>query len=217
MKFSYALILIMALLLIIVCIFIFVAPKSHAQDLFDRAEIEFNIDYIDIDKVKILGGTVKGQVMAMWMKSGSVLTKTLSKPNVEYEFREDREFDNGGSYAFTPESVFAKDRIPIQELRKESTGELASRINDLINSEWYDDYITYRLFDILFALKLNEHRGSEFVQLTMDVINTNLKNGMKPRKLVAEKSMLLTFAKGDEQLTKMANYFLEENGFEVSK
>ena len=209
MKFSYALILIMALLLIIVCLFIFVAPKSHAQDLFDRVEIEFDIDYIDIDKVKMLGSKNKGRVIAVWMKSGSVLTKTLSKSNVEYEYRE---FDSGVNYAFTPESVFAKDRIPIQELRKESTGELASRINDLINSEWYD-HITYRLFDILFALKLNEHRGSEFVQIVMDVINTNLKNEMKPRKLLAERDILLAFAEGDEQLTKMANDFLEENGF----
>jgi len=81
---------------------------SHAQDLFDRAEIEFDIDYIDIDKVKVIGGTINGQVMVVWMKSGSVLTKTLSKSNVEYEFREDREFDNGGDYAFASESIFTK-------------------------------------------------------------------------------------------------------------
>ena len=214
MKFSYALILIMALLLIIVCLFIFVAPKSHAQDLFDRAEIEFDIDYIDIDKVKILGGTIKGQVMAVWMKSGSVLTKTLSKSNVEYEYRE---FDSGVNYDFTPESIFAKDKIPIEELRKKPGEELVSMAGDLItgyggNGEW-GNHTTYRLFDILLALKLNEHRGSEFVQIVMDVINASLKNEIKPRKLLAERSMLLTFAKGDEQLTKMANDFLEENGF----
>jgi len=175
------------------------ASMTYAQDLFDRAEIEFDIDYIDIDKVKILGGTVKGQVMAVWMKSGSVLTKTLSKSN----------FENTNFYNSYNISA---DRPSIEELRKKSTVELVLRISDLINSEWYD-HTTHRLLGILLALKLNEHRGSEFVQLTMDVINTNLKNEMKPRELLAERSVLLTFAEGDEQLTKMANDFLEENGF----
>ena len=203
-------------------LFVFI---SHAQDLFDRAEIEFDIDYIDIDKVEMLGGTINGQVMAVWMKSGSVLTKTLSKSNIE--FSDDREFDNGEDYAFTSESVFNKrripiesvfnkHRIPIEELRKKPGEELVSRVGDLINGEW-SGHTTYRIFDMMFALKLKDYKGVQFVQLTMDVIKANLKYYNRPQSLLAERDMLLQFAEKDEQLTKMANDFLEENGFNKEK
>ena len=43
----------------------------YAQGLFDQAEIEFDVDYIDIGNVQILGSKAKGQVMVVWMKSGS--------------------------------------------------------------------------------------------------------------------------------------------------
>jgi len=211
-------------LFITITICLFILPIAYAQDLFDRAEIEFDIDYIDIDNVQILGGTRSGFVMVAWMKSGSVLTKTLSKSNVEYEFSEDREFDNGGDYsphhsirAYDEESVFTydKDKISIEDLRKESEEELVSRAYHLINCEW-DDHITYRLFDVIFALKLNGYRGSEMVQLSMDVIKANLEYTNEPRRLLSERDMMLQFAEDDEQLTKMANDFLEENSNESS-
>ena len=143
--------------------------------------------------------------MAVWMKSGSVLTKTLLKSKMEY--------DGNSHYEFTPESVLNEHRIPIEDLRKESAEELALRANDIINGEW-DARTTFELFDVIFALKLEGNRGSEFVQLTMDVIKANLKyDGYHPRRLLSEMDMMLQFAEGDEQLTKMAKDFLEENGF----
>ena len=191
---------------------VFVSP-IYAQGLFDQAEIEFNVDYIDIGNVQILGSKAKGQVMVVWMKSGSVLTKTLSNSKIKYSDREDREFDNGGDYTFTPESVYTEDRVQIEELRKKPVEELILRASDLINGEW-GDHTTFRLFDVIFALKLEGNRGSEFVQLTMDVIKANLKYENRPRRLLAEKDMMLQFAEGDEQLTKDVNNFLKENGFE---
>ena len=205
---------IMKIIGVIFLFIVFISP-IYAQDLFDRAEIEFDVDYIDIGNVQILGSKAKGQVMVVWMKSGSVLTKTLLKSKIKYNNREDREFDNGGDYYRyeSPEMVLNEHRIPIEDLIKKSAEELALRANDIINGEW-DARTTFELFDVIFALKLEGNRGSEFVQLTMDVIKANLKyDGYHPRRLLAEMDMMLQFAEGDEQLTKMANDFLEENGF----
>jgi len=191
---------------------VFVSP-IYAQDLFDRAEIEFDIDYIDIDKVKVIGGTINGQVMEVWMKSGSVLTKTLSKSNSE-EGNYYTSSPPGGSYGYSMEHYGNEpyDKPNISDLRKRSKEELILRANDIINGEWHAR-TTFELFDVIFALKLNDNKGSDFVQLTMDVIKANLKYENRPRRLLAERDMMLQFAEGDEQLTKMANDFLEENGF----
>jgi len=193
---------------------IFISP-IYAQDLFDQAEIEFDVDYIDIDKVKLLGSKNKGQVIAVWMKSGSVLTKTLSKSKIKYsnredrEDREDREFDNGGY----PGNIINYEKPLISELREKSDEELVSKIYNLLDEEWINQRTTYLLFDVEFALKLNGGRNSEYVQLAMDIINYNLEHGMNIRQLQGEKDMLKQFAEEDEQLTKMANDFLEEKGF----
>ena len=213
MKFSYALILIMALLLIIVCIFIFVAPKSHAQDLFDRAEIEFDIDYIDIDKVKILGSKNKGKIIAVWMKSGSVLTKTLSKSKIK--FSDDREFDNGEDYN---ERTEERDESNIWNM---TTDELIVEANRILSSQWINKsdalgsgyHEEMDLLKILHYLKLSNNKGPEFVRLAMDIIAADLKRGSKIGTMSGELDALEYFAEGDEQLTKMANDFLEENGF----
>ena len=181
--------------------FIFVL-SIHAQDLFDQAEIEFDVDYIDIDNVQILGDKNKGRVMVVWMKSGSVLTKTLLKSNIR-----DTQYTNLETSYNNPEG-----KVPIEELEKQPKKELISMAYDLINSHWHDK-TTFRLFDIIFALELTNNKGFEFVELTIDVIKANLEYGLTPTKLFAERIMLLNFAKGDEQLTEMANIFLEENGF----
>ena len=178
--------------------FIFVL-SIHAQDLFDQAEIEFDVDYIDIDNVQILGDKNKGRVMVVWMKSGSVLTKTLLKSNIR-----DTQYAN------------LETSYNIVELKKQPKEELISMAYDLINSHWHDK-TTFRLFDIIFALELANNKGFEFVELTIDVIKANLEYGSIPTKLFAEQRMLLDFAKGDEQLTEMANIFLEENGFKNKK
>ena len=203
---------IMSVIYIFIFLFFVFISFSRAQDLFDRAEIEFDIDYIDIDKVKVIGGTINGQVMAVWMKSGSVLTKTLSSSKIKYNDDSDISFSYRGISDNDSESKFTKNRIPIEELRKKSVEELISITNDLINGEW-GDHTTFRLFDVIFALKLEGNRGPEMVKLTMDVINANLKYENRPRRLLAERDMMLQFAEGDEQLTQTVNDFLEEKGF----
>ena len=197
------------------------ASMTYAQDLFDRAEIEFDIDYIDIDKVKILGGTIKGQVMAVWMKSGSVLTKTLSKSNSKVEFDnsyDDNETDEGNAiynYQNTKDS-------PVLELDGKSDAEIIAMANDIINKpEWTYNYKWSTVYaeeiDLSFILGYlyytKEVKGAECVRLAMDVIAADIEHGQKPNILYTEQRRLKGFAEGDEQLTKMANDFLEENGF----
>jgi len=206
---------IMSVIYIFIFLFFVFISFSRAQDLFDRAEIEFDIDYIDIAGIEIFGNKKTGQVMAVWMKNGDVLTKTLSKSNAENDSSV-YDWQSGDTVYQYRGLNLNKDKIPIEELRKESTEELVSRATDLINSEW-DDHTTFRLFDVVFALKLNDNRGPEFVQLTMDVIKANLKYENRPRRLLAERDMMLGFAKGDEELTKQANEFLENNGFNKEK
>ena len=92
----------------ILCIF---TITSHAQDLFDRAEIEFDIDYIDIDKIKLLGSTRSGFVMAVWMKSGSVLTKTLSKSNKKYETNGSDVYNNSNDNDFHGDGIGDSDGL----------------------------------------------------------------------------------------------------------
>ena len=206
---------IMSVIYIFIFLFFVFISFSRAQDLFDRAEIEFDIDYIDIAGIEIFGNKKTGQVMAVWMKNGDVLTKTLSKSNAENDSSV-YDWQSGDTVYQYRGLNLNKDKIPIEELRKESTEELVSRATDLINSEW-DDHTTFRLFDVVFALKLNDNRGPEFVQLTMDVIKANLKYENRPRRLLAERDMMLGFAKGDEELTKQAKEFLENNGFNKEK
>jgi len=208
-----------AIIALLLWLFICFVSMSHAQDLFDLAEIEFDIDYIDIAGIEIFGNKKSGQVMAVWMKNGDVLTKTLSKSKIKYNNREDREFDNGGDYNSPPPGAQGHsygndpyDKPSISDLRKKTKEELILRANDLINGEW-ETQTTFRLFNVIFALKLEGNRGSEMAKLTMDVINANLKYENRPLRLLGERDMLLSFAEGDEELTKQTNEFLENNGF----
>ena len=204
---------------------VFVLPV-HAQDLFDRAEIEFDIDYIDIDKVKVMGGTKKGQVMAVWMKSGSVLTKTLSKSKIKYNDSNNNSYSY--SYSDGDNEVYnyeSDESVPQLKLKEMSTDEIITMANEIINkSEWTYNY----KFSTSFAEELNlcsiiSHfgfagkKGAEYVQLTMDIITAEIEHGQRASRLLLEKSNLLDFAEGDDQLTKMANDFLEENGFNKEK
>ena len=77
MKISFVFIM----FVIYIFIFLFFVSFSRAQDLFDIAKIELDIDYIDIAGIEIFGNEKTGQVIAVWMKNGDVLTKTLSKSN----------------------------------------------------------------------------------------------------------------------------------------
>jgi hypothetical protein len=203
--------------------FVFVS-SVYAQNLFDQAEIEFDIDYIDIDKVKILGSKNKGQVMAVWLKTGDVLTKTLSNSKIKYSD------DNNDSW-HTPGQQVDSGRLDLREfhypkpisdtieskpsnaeLKAKSDEELVSRIHNLLNGEW-NQQTTFLLFDIIFVLQSKDRKGSEYVQLTIDIINHSLENGMTNRELQAEKHILIIFAEGDIQLVKTVNNFLEEKGF----
>jgi len=216
--------LLLIAVILILCMFM---ATSHAQDLFDQAEIEFDIDYIDIDKVKVIGGTINGQVMAVWMKSGSVLTKTLSKLNSKFGDNDDREFDDGRDNLHSIYN-YQDDESPdyLVSVGK-SPDQLIVIANDIINStsEWTYDYkwsTSHKeeldLLNILGKLRyIHNVKGPVSVKLAMDVITADLAHGTSRKKLYPEKENLLSFAQGDEQLTKMANDFLEENGFNEEK
>ena len=215
--------------LLLVFISLFFVSFSHAQDLFDRAEIEFDIDYIDIDKVKLLGGKSKGQVIAVWMKSGSVLTKTLSKSNIKFNDREDREFDNGRieddlHSVYNHEDVKSPDYFTTIGKTPDQLIEMANGIISS-TSEWTYNYKwststkeELSLSNILKTLRYTHNvKGPVFVKLAMDVISADLAHGVSREKLHPEKGNLLDFAEGDEELTKQVNDFLEENGFNKEK
>jgi len=72
-----------AIIALLLWLFICFVSMSHAQDLFDLAETEFDIDYIDIAGIEIFGNKRTGQVIAVWMKNGDVLTKTLLNSNAK--------------------------------------------------------------------------------------------------------------------------------------
>ena len=202
---------------------------THAQDLFDRAEIEFDIDYIDIDKVKLLGSKSKGQVMAIWMKSGSVLTKTLLKSKIKNNNSNDSGYfypGYGENEVYTYED---DEEIPhnlfVTTLDK-SDDELIVMANDIINSttKWTHNFrwsTSYKeemdLSKILNALYYKDSKGSKFVNIGIDIISSELEHGVEAVSLLSEKRSLLSFAKGDEELTKQANEFLENNGFNKEK
>ena len=180
---------------------VFVSP-IYAQGLFDQAEIEFDVDYIDIGNVQILGNENKGRVMAVWLKNGNVLTKTLSNSKIKY------------LEIITDNPVIYSDsnRLPMSELENMSNEELISRIYDLLNEEWVNE-TTYLLFDTVLVLKFKNAKGTEYVQLTIDIINYNLEHGLSPNKLRAEETALKSFAEGDDELEKIVNDFLTEKGF----
>jgi len=197
---------------------------SYAQDLFDQAEIEFNIDYIDIDKVKVLGSKNKGQIIAVWMKSGSVLTKTLSKSKGGATYGYGRAtYNDGGNEVYNYES---NEDVVALDLKNKSADELIIIANDIIaspdltyNYKWSTTYSEeLNLLKILEKLD-REHnaREAKFVQLAMGIITANLGHGVENRKLYPERMYLEDFAKGDEQLTELANDFLKENGFNEEK
>ena len=102
-------------------IFLFFILSACAQTLFDQAEIEFDVDYIDIDKVKMLGSDKKGHVLVVWLKNGNVLTKTLSNSKIKYDT--DDNYSDTALY-----SVLHQNRLPISELENMSNVELVSRI-----------------------------------------------------------------------------------------
>jgi len=205
---------------------VFVSP-IYAQDLFDRAEIEFDIDYIDIAGIEIFGNKKSGQVMAVWLKNGDVLTKTLSMSNGKNSYSNDGWqplHHLSGSDDENLHEVYNYEEgesAPYLNLYDKSTDELIKMARDIINKpEWTYNYKWSNSYSeeidlchILDNLKDRNARGSEEVQLTMDVISADLEHGQIREKLYTEKNMLLGFAKGDEELTKQANEFLEENGF----
>ena len=223
-----------AIIALLLWLFICFVSMSHAQDLFDLAEIEFDIDYIDIAGIEIFGNKKSGQVMAVWMKNGDVLTKTLSKsnaknsssdetyPNVNYEGPR----NYGGNAVYTYED---DEEIPNKlfvETFDKSDDELIIMANNIINSttEWIYNFrwsTVYKeemdLSKILNSLRYKDPKGSKFVNIGIDVISSELEHGVKVVSLLSEKISLLSFAEGDEELTKQANEFLENNGFNKEK
>ena len=213
-------------------LFVFVS-SIYAQDLFDRAEIEFDIDYIDIAGIEIFGNKKTGQVMAVWMKNGDVLTKTLSKsnaknsssdetyPNVNYEGP--RDYDQGNE-VYNYEDNESPPSLNLYD-KSTTTNELMALARDIINKpEWTYNYEWSSIYSeemnlcrIMDSLNYRGEKGTEAVQLAMDVISADLEHGQKPEKLFIEETRLLRFAEGDEELTKQANKFLEENGFNEEK
>ena len=196
-------------LFIVVIVCLFISPVAYAQDLFDQAEIEFDVDYIDIDNVQILGSKTKGQVMVVWMKSGSVLTKTLSNSKIKYS-----DDDSDISYSYRG--------IEENNIWDMSTEELRGEANRILSSEWtnrngrlgsgYNEEMD--LLKILTCLKYEQNKGSlEFVGLAMDIIVADMEYGARVGTMNGERSALEYFAEGDEQLTKIVNDFLTEKGF----
>ena len=210
---------------IIGAIFLFIVFISpiYAQDLFDQAEIEFDVDYIDIDNVQILGSKNKGQVMVAWLKNGSVLTKTLSNSKIKYS-------DNDYSYDRNQESSFHEvynfkdnEAVPLLELKGKSIDEIIAMAYEIINKlEWTYNYKwsethseELNLTHIMGRLQTNKAKGPELVRLGVDIITADLEHGQEARKLWIEARYLKEFAEGDEQLTKEVNDFLKGNGFET--
>ena len=193
---------------------VFVLP-IYAQDLFNRAEIEFDIDYIDIDKVKVLGGPNKGQVMAVWMKNGSVLTKTLSNSKIKYNDDSD---DDSFNEVYNYEDG---ESAPYLKLDGKSTDEIIAMAYEIINKlEWTYNYKwsethseELNLTHIMSRLQTNKAKGPRLVRLGVDIITADLEHGQEARKLYIESRYLKEFAEGDEQLTKEVNDFLTEKGF----
>ena len=215
-------------------LFVFVS-SIYAQDLFDQAEIEFDIDYIDISGIEIFGNKKTGQVMAVWMKNGDVLTKTLSKsnaknsssdetyPNANYEGP--RDYDQGNEVYNYEDDEEIPNKLFVETFDK-SDDELIAMANDIINSttEWTYNFrwsTSYKeemdLSKILNSLYYKNAKGSKFVNIGIDIISSELEHGVEAVSLLSEKRSLLSFAKGDEELTKQANEFLENNGFNKEK
>ena len=199
---------------------VFVSP-IYAQGLFDQAEIEFNVDYIDIGNVQILGSKAKGQVMVVWMKSGSVLTKTLSNSKIKYS-------DDDYSYDRNQESSFhevynyeGNESAPLLKLNGKSTDEIIVMAYEIINKpEWTYNYKWSQSYaeevdlnQIMGHFDRNNIKGPELVRLGMDIITADLEHGQVRGALLHEKRKLEEFAEGDEQLTQTINDFLEEKGF----
>ena len=200
---------------------VFISP-IYAQDLFDQAEIEFDVDYIDIDKIKLLGSKNKGQVIAVWMKSGSVLTKTLSNSKIKYSVADDNRDDV--SYAEPNHEVYNihdNQNAPLPELDGKSVDEIIAMAYEIINKpEWTYNYRWSESYSeeldlnyIMGRFDMNDRKGPELVKLGMDIITADLSHGQKVKKLYLESSRLKEFAKGDDQLTQTVNDFLKENGF----
>ena len=209
---------------IIGAIFLFIVFVSpiYAQGLFDQAEIEFDVDYIDIDNVQILGSKAKGRVMVVWMKSGSVLTKTLSNSKIKYS---DDDSDISYSYGLPGNNEVynyeSEENAPIPEIDGKSTDEIIAIAYEIINKpEWTYNYKLSKTYSeeldlnyIMGRLQTNKAKGPELVRLGMDIITADLEHGQEAKKLFLEKRNLESFAKGDEQLTQTVNDFLEEKGF----
>ena len=209
-------------LFIVVIVCLFISFVAYAQDLFDQAEIEFDVDYIDIGNVQILGSKARGQVMVVWMKSGSVLTKTLSNSKIKYSDDDDISYSSNGLAATNEVYNFEdNENPPVPELGGRSVDEIIAMAYEIINKpEWTYNYKwseTYSeeldLTYIMDHFSRNNEKGPELVKLGMDIITADLKRGQKVEKLYTEKSCLKSFAEGDEQLTQTVNDFLEENGF----
>ena len=103
------------------------------------------------------------------------------------------------------------------------TDELITEANNiLLIDEWiplYRNPINFKEENrlMMILLKLQKNRGSQFVTLGMDIITADLEHEIPLERLGAEARYLRDFAEGDEQLTKMANDFLEDNGFNKEK
>ena len=75
---------------IIIFLFIMLIAKlSFGQDLLNQASEIFNVNIMSIDKVLKLGSSKKGIVIAMWLKNGNVMTKTLKKTKQKESYNGD--------------------------------------------------------------------------------------------------------------------------------
>ena len=218
--------------MVLLCL-LFSSLSHGQQDLFEQAEIVFDIDYIDIDRIQIFGNKSKGQVMAVWLKSGSVLTKTLLKSNSKNEYNSSpawpgadfaghEQLDDYGDEVYPEEGENSFDYGSDPDRRNYyqtlSTEELITSANDIISRpEWIIEqghtHEEVDLMMILMCLKRKNDKGPKFVTLAKDVITTDLEHEIPIHRLRIEASYLMGFAEGDEELTKDVKTFLDNNGF----
>ena len=119
-----------------------IAKLSFGQDLLDEASEIFNVDIMSIDKVLKLGSSKKGIVIAMWLKNGNVMTKTLKKTKQKESYAGDsvRQWNEtvDGWQARNPlvQSEYDRGNYP-DSLTEERINEDISRLEEVINkSEW---------------------------------------------------------------------------------
>ena len=115
-----------------------IAKLSFGQDLLDEASEIFNVNIMSIDKVLKLGSSKKGIVIAMWLKNGNVMTKTLKKTKQNYDGDDSaRQWNEDGWQSEYDRGNPAYRSSYSDSLTEERINEDISRLEEVINkSEW---------------------------------------------------------------------------------